>query len=354
MKRVTVVLFVLVLIILTACQPKPLAEKTLTIMTHDSFSVSANVVKTFEEANNVKLVFLKSGDAGAALNRAILTKNSPQADVFYGVDNTFLSRAIESGIFVPYKSSFQELIPAQFNLAPGNEVSPVDYGAICINFDKAWFANHNLAIPVTLQDLLKPEYSNKNSGEGLLVIENPATSSPGLGFLLATIAEFGDDGYLEYWKELKENGLEVVNDWETAYYTNFSAASGKGLQPMVVSYVTSPAAEVVYASETLTDAPTGSIMGKNTCFQQVEFVGILKGSKKTDLARKFVDFMLDVQFQQDIPLQMYMYPVNPNAEIPDVFIKYAQMPPQPAQLSPELISLNREKWIRDWTEVVLN
>jgi thiamine transport system substrate-binding protein len=315
-------------------------------MTHDSFSVSKEVLKAFEDANNAKVVLLKSGDAGAALNKAILTKDAPLADIFYGVDNTFLSRALGAGIFEPYESPLLTQISGEFQLDPSDQELPVDYGDVCINYDKAYFADKKLAVPQNLDDLAKPEYKD------LLVIENPATSSTGLAFLLATVAHYGD-GFTDYWKSLKDNGLVVVDGWDTAYYTNFSASSGHGPQPMVVSYGSSPAAEVVYAEKKLDDAPTASILGPDTCFRQIEFVGILKGTKHRTLAEKFVDFMLGKQFQEDMPLQMFVYPVNPEAALPEAFTKYAQAPRQTATLSPDKIAANRDKWIQAWTDVVL-
>jgi len=342
-----IILFILLLTVtlLPACSPK--GPITLTVMTHDSFEVSAQVITAFEQANAVKVVFLKSGDAGAALNKAILSKGAPLADLFYGVDNTFLSRALDTGIYEPYASPLLEKIPAEFQLDPQDRALPVDYGDICVNFDKAYFAAHNLTVPVSLEDLVKPGYN------GLLVVENPATSSPGLAFLLATVAHFGESRYLDYWRSLRSNGVLVVDGWETAYYTSFSASSGHGPQPLVVSYASSPAAEVIYASPPLTDAPTASILGPDTCFRQIEFVGILKGTRQIELAQKFVDFILSRKFQEDIPLQMFMYPVNPDAGLPQEFIKYAQPAPQPASLDPAVIAANREIWIADWTAVVL-
>lgn len=359
MKRIftPVSLFVLLALLLAACAAptpvateaapatSPAAPRTLTVMSHDSFNVSEEVIAQFEQANNVKVAFLEAGDTGAALNKAILAKDAPLADVFFGVDNTFLSRALEAGLFEPYNSPLLAEIPAEFRLDPQNRALPVDYGDVCINYDKAWFAQKGLPVPTSLDDLLKPEYKE------LLVVENPATSSPGLAFLLATIAKYGDPGYLDYWKALRENGVVVVDGWETAYYTNFSASSGKGPQPMVVSYATSPAAEVIFAAEPLTEAPTASIF--DGCFRQIEFVGILKGTPNRDLAEKFVDLMLSVPFQEDIPLQMFVYPVNPAAKLPEDFVKYAQTAPNPATLPPEQIAANREKWIEAWTQTVL-
>jgi thiamine transport system substrate-binding protein len=349
MKRIF--LSLLLIGLLAACAPTATATQqagpeTLTVMTHDSFSVSEDVLKAFEQANNAKVVLLQSGDAGAALNKAILTKDAPLADVFFGVDNTFLSRALNADIYESYASPALDGIPDAFKLDSSGRALPVDYGDVCINYDKAYFAEKNLAVPQSLEDLTKPEY------KGLLVMENPATSSTGLAFLLATVAHYGDK-FTDYWQMLKDNGLVVVDGWETAYYTNFSGSSGKGSQPMVVSYGTSPAAEVIYAEKKPEDAPTASILGPDTCFRQIEFVGILKGTKHRPLAEKFVDFMLGKQFQEDVPLQMFVYPVNPSAALPEEFIKYAQAPEQTATLAPDVIAEKRDAWIEAWTNTVM-
>jgi thiamine transport system substrate-binding protein len=339
------ILYALLSILLASCAPKPTAPQPLTVMTHDSFAISADVVKSFEKANNAKVSFMQSGDAGSVLNQALLTKDAPLADILFGVDNTFLSRALDGGIFDVYESPALSDVPAEFKLDSSNRALPVDYGDACVNYDKKYFADHNLPVPQSFDDLIKPEY------KGLLVVENPATSSPGLAFLIATRARFGD-GYLDYWKSLKANGVVVVDGWETAYYTNFSASSGKGPQPMVVSYASSPAAEVFFASAPLTQSPTGSITAKDTCFRQIEFVGILKNTPNRALAEKFVDFMLSKSFQEDLPLNMFVYPVNKNAQLPEVFVKYAQVASSPAAISYEDIAANRDAWIEAWTEAL--
>ena len=341
MKRITFY-FLLLTLLLSACSPKPAEPQTITVMTHDSFAIGEDVIKAFEAENNAKVSFIQSGDAGAMLNQAILTKNAPIADVIFGVDNTFLSRALESDIFEAYQSSELTNIADEFKLDPSNRALPVDYGDVCINYDKAYFTENNLAVPQSFEDLAKPEY------KGLLVVEDPATSSPGLAFLLATRAHFGD-GYLDYWKSLKANGTVVVDGWETAYYTNFSASSGKGPQPMVVSYASSPAAEVFFASEPLTDSPTASIVASGMCFRQIEFVGILKNMPNQALAQKFVDFMLSQEFQEDMPLNMFVYPVNKSAKLPEVFTNFAQVAENPAALSYSEIASNRDAWIEAWT-----
>ena len=338
--------------LLASCTPKATATpqstepQTLTVMTHDSFAVSEGVIKAFEAANHAKVNFLKGGDAGAALNKIVLTKGAPLADVFYGVDNTFLSRALKADIFESYDSPSLKNVSSDFNLDSSKRALPVDYGDVCINYDKKYFADKHLAIPQSLEDLTKPEY------KGLLVMENPATSSTGLAFMLATIAHYGDS-FTDYWKSLKENGLVVVDGWETAYYTNFSGSSGHGPQAMVVSYGSSPAAEVIFAEKPLKDAPTASILGPDTCFRQIEFVGILKGTQHRGLAETFVDFMLSKQFQEDMPTQMFVYPVNPKATLPNAFVKYSQAPEQTAVLAPDIIAEKRDAWIQAWTDVVM-
>lgn len=341
-------------LMLTACTSPsaaptltPSGPRTLTVMTHDSFAVSEDVVQEFEAVHNATVQFLRSGDAGEALNKAILAKGNPLADVLYGVDNTFLSRALTEAIFEPYDAPALADIAGEFQLDPAHGALPVDYGDVCLNYDKAYFAENDLPIPATLEDLIKPEYQD------LLTVENPATSSPGLAFLLATIGHFGTDGYLQFWADLRATGVVVVDDWETAYYTSFSGSSGQGPRPLVVSYASSPPAEVIFSDPRPAEAPTASITGAGTCFRQIEFVGILQGTPHRDLAEQWIDFMLSPRFQEDLPLQMFVFPVNPAAELPEEFTQWAQIPAQPAQVAPADIAANREAWIEAWTETVL-
>lgn len=346
----------LLLFILPACAAAPQtpgAARQLTVMTHDSFSASEAVIKAFEEENNAKVIILPSGDTGTALNKAILAKNNPLADVFYGVDNTFLSRALAEGIFEPYRSPELANIPDSFELDSQGRALPVDYGDVCLNYDKAYFESENLAPPGSLEDLVKPEY------KGLTVVQNPATSSPGLAFLLATIAHFGEAGYLDYWKALRANDLLVVNDWNSAYYTEFTRAGGE--RPIVLSYSSSPVFELIFAepppegtpAAPLLAPPTAAITDDGACFRQIEFAGILKGTPQRDLAEKWIDFMLSAPFQEDLPLQMYVFPVNSSARLDETFSKYLLNPQNPAQVDPQQIATRREQWLQDWTEAVL-
>jgi thiamine transport system substrate-binding protein len=344
---------VFILFLLASCAAPPQEPRTLTVMTHDSFDVSEEVVKEFEQENNVKVVFLKSGDTGSALNKAILSKDKPLADVFYGVDNTFLSRALDEGIFAAYNSPLLSAIPAEFQLDSGNRALPVDYGDVCLNYDKAFFEAQGLQPPANLGDLTRPEYKS------LAVVENPATSSPGLAFLLATIGQFGPQGYLDFWQALRENDVRVVNDWNSAYYSEFTRAGGT--RPIVVSYSSSPVFEVIFAeapgagtpSPAETGPSTAAVVSDGSCFRQVEFVGILEGTQQRELAEKWVDFMLAPRFQEDMPLKMFVFPVNPQAKLSDDFQKYLVNPVQPATVSPQEIAANRESWLQAWSETVL-
>ena len=324
------------------------AARRLTVMTHDSFSVSEDVLKGFEKQENATVQVLKSGDAGAALNKATLSKNSPLADVFFGVDNTFLSRALKAGIFEPYAAPALKEIPDRFKLDPSNSLVPIDYGYVSLNYDKQFLLQNNLAPPSKLEDLTKPEWKGK------LVVENPATSSPGLAFMLTTIAQFGTSGsytWLDYWRDLRKNDVLVTDGWEDAYNTQFSGSAGKGPRPLVVSYASSPPVEVLFSKEQLKEAPTGVITSGS--FLQIEFAGVLRGTQQRDLAERFIDYMLSKPFQEDMPLQMFVYPVLPNAALPDLFKQFSTLPDQPLAIPPEQIDQNREQWLDAWTKTVL-
>lgn len=319
---------------------------TITIMTHDSFSVSKEVVADFQNKFHAKMVFFKSGDAGEALNKAILSKNNPMADIFYGVDNTFIGRALEADMFVPFSPSGLDDVDQSLKLDPQNRLVPVSFGDVCLNYDIKWFKENNKQPPSMLEDLILPEFY------GLTIVENPATSSPGLAFLLATISRFGQDGYIEYWQQLKANKVLVTNGWKEAYWGKFSAASD-GDRPIVVSYASSPAAEVFYAEDKLSPPPTGVVVENGSAFRQIEFAGILKGTPNLELAQKTMNFLLSKKFQEDIPLQMFVFPASKSAQLPEIFVKHAKITAEPAELSPQLIDANRDLWLRQWTEKIL-
>ncbi|MBK8049085.1 MAG: thiamine ABC transporter substrate-binding protein [Anaerolineales bacterium] len=326
----------------------PAAPVTLVVASHDSFAASEAVIAQFEQEHNVKVQFLTLGDAGAALNKIILSKDAPVADLFYGVDNTFLSRAVTSGAFEPYTPTQLSAVAADLQLDASHSLTPIDYGFVNLNADAAWFKSHNVPLPTQLEDLIKPEY------KGLLVAPNPATSSPGLAFLLTTISYFGEDGYLDYWRALRANDLLITDGWSEAYFDHFTVGSGgKGDRPLVVSYTTSPPADVVYATDGRTAPASINVAIPGSAFRQVEFAGVLKGARQPELARKLIDFMLGREFQEDIPLQMFVFPVNQEAQLPELFTAYAQAPADPVIFDASAIDQNRERWLKAWSDVVL-
>ncbi len=320
---------------------------TITLITHDSFNVSKSVLRAFTRSTGIKVRVLRAGDAGQVLNQAILTKDHPLADVLYGVDNTYLSRGLNNAIFEPYKAKALDTVPAEYLLDARHRATPIDRSYVCVNDDKRWFADHNLARPTSLGDLTLPEY------RGLLVVENPATSSTGLPFLLATIAEFGEaeaggGGWRDYWSRLRANDVLVVDGWEQAWYEHFTAGAENGDRPLVVSYASSPPATVNKAG---TNARAGTLL--KSCFEQVEFAGVLRGTEHPSAARDLIDFMLSKRFQEDVPGQMYVFPVRDDVELPAEFARFVEVPSDPLALASDLIDENRDRWIREWTETVL-
>jgi thiamine transport system substrate-binding protein len=321
----------------------------VTLVSHDSFAYSKDVLSAFAKESGYTVKVLKDGDAGQAVNKAILTKDNPQGDVFFGVDNTLLSRALDNGLFQSYDAKGSDQILPEYRVDEDkHRVTPIDTGDICVNYDKAYFSEHKLTPPQSFDDLIKPEYKN------LLVTENASTSSPGLGFLLGTAAKYGD-GWQDYWTKLKANGVEVVDGWEQAYNEDFSGSAGgkkaKADRPLVVSYASSPPAEVIYADPKPTTAPTGVATG--TCFRQIEYAGLLSNAKNTKGGEALIDFLITKQFQDDMPLNMFVYPVVEGAKVPAEFTEFGPQAKDPETMAPSKIAENRDQWVKSWTSLVL-
>jgi len=320
-------------------------ERVVTLITHDSFNVSEGLLADFEQQTGYRVEVLRLGDAGLLVNQAILSRSNPLGDVLFGVDNTFLSRALEADIFLPYESALLAEVDESLLLADEARVTPIDYGDVCLNYDIAALEALGLDVPQSLADLTDEAY------RGLLVAMNPATSSPGLAFLLATVSVFGTEGdysYLDYWAELVANEVLIVDDWETAYFGYFSAGSEDGDRPLVVSYASSPP----FSLDDEGQPTTGSVTAPGTCFRQVEYAAILRGADDEEGAKLLVDFMLSRAFQEDLPLQMYVFPARRDAALPQLFADFATVAQEPAVLSAEAIDEGREGWISAWLEVI--
>ncbi|MFT3943909.1 MAG: thiamine ABC transporter substrate-binding protein [Ancrocorticia sp.] len=300
------------------------------VLVHDSFSVPDELIAQFEEDSGYKVVTTSPGDAGVVVNQLILAKDNPTVDAVYGVENFSAAKAIDEGVFATYTSPNLPESAKQYVL--DEALTPIDMGDVCVNVDHAWFKENNLAEPVTLDDLAKPEYAK------LLVVEDAAASSPGLAFLVGTIGAKGEDGYQAYWKQLFEGGAKVASGWSDAYYTDFSGADGKGDYPLVVSYASSPAE---------TEGATGSLDA--TCTRQVEYAGVVEGAKNAEGAQAFIDFLLSDPVQEAIPSNMYMYPVNTDIALPAEWEKYAKLTDKPIAIDAAKVSENRDAWIKSWT-----
>ncbi len=335
-----------VAVLVAGCSDGDAADKPaeIVLLTHDSFAVSEGILEQFEERTGVTVRVLQGGDAGTMVSQAVLTKEAPIADVLYGIDNTFLTRALNAGIFLPYQGvEVGEIVEG---LWVDSRVTPVDFGDVCLNYDKASLAGAGLAIPTDLRQLVEPAY------RGQLVVENPATSSPGLAFLLATIATFPEGAaysWQDFWAQLRDNDVLVVPDWSSAYYSEFSGG-GDGSRPLVVSYASSPPAGVIFSDPVPDVAPTGVVLPG--CFRQVEYAGVLAGTDAEPYAQQLIDFMVSKTFQEDVPLNMFVFPALADAALPQPFIDHTEVPTSPAWLDPAQIDENRERWIEEWTEIM--
>lgn len=331
MKYSRVLIASLLVVIASACSSS--AEKTstdvtpkeVTLLAYDAFTPKDGIFDAFTAATGAKVKVVTGGDSGVLISKAILSAGNPEGDVLWGLDNTLLSRAQKAKLLTGYEQ--------------------VDFGDICVNYDKQWFTSRNVAPPTSLEDLALPIYKN------LLTVQDPVASSPGLGFLLGTIAHFGTDKWQNYWKSLKANGVHVSPDWTTAYTIDFSGSSGKGKYPLVVSYGSSPPAEVLYAEKPIDTPPTAVI--ESTCFRQTEYVGALRGTRNPNLAALLISYLVDVPFQESMPLSLFVFPVNKLAALPELFTKFAVAPKTPLTLDPSEIEKNRDSWLSSWRDIIL-
>ncbi len=338
----------------------------LRVLVHSSFSLPKPLLAQFEQDAGVKLAIIKAGDAGEMLNKLILTRAQPIADVAFGLDNALIGKAALANVLDTYAgpaasrasvplhtvartlsqpasaSTSQTALPA--GSAQPILVLPVDYGFVTINYDRAWFSKHNLALPKTLEELALPTYRN------LLAVQNPATSSPGYAFMLATIAGLGQEPAFGWWARMRANGVKVTKGWSETYYTEFTRNGGT--RPLVVSYASSPAAEVFYSKETITEPPTGSLALTGGVFRQVEGVALVKGGAQREAAQKFIEFMRSPAVQQALQTEMWMFPAEPGAARVDA-MRHAVEPRAFDNPTPEVIAEKGTGWVSRWTRVVL-
>lgn len=317
------------------------AAQELRVLVHGSFSLPKPLLAQFESDSGIRLAIVKGGDAGEMLNKLILTRAEPIADVVFGIDNLLVAKADAAQVLDPYRG------PAagrSVRVALEGPVVPVDYGYVTLNYDKGWFAARAVALPGTLDELAGPLWRN------LVALPNPATSSPGFAFLVATISGLGEEAAFDWWARMRANGLRVTKGWSEAYYTEFSRNGGT--RPIVLSYASSPAAEVFYSKEKLTEPPTASLFLDGGVMRQVEGVALVRGARQHEAAGRFIEFLRSAPVQQALQSTMWMYPVETGAARVDA-LRYAVEPARFQDPAPALVAARGAQWVARWTRVVL-
>lgn len=339
MRRVLPVALVASLGVLAGCGSP--SDQTVQLLAHDSFVVSEQLIADLKADTGITLEIVSGGDAGSMVAGAILASGQPTADVLFGIDNTLLARALDADVFEPYVAADRSSLEP--SLIPETDaVTPIDFGDVCINIDDRWFAENDVPTPTTLDDLTDPRYRD------LLVVQDPGTSSPGLAFLLATIARYGD-GWPTYWERLRDNGVLVSGSWSDAYSSNFTLSGGD--RPLVVSYATSPPAEIVYAEEPKPTTVSTSVM-VDGCYRQIEYAGILRGSDNVEAAQQVIDWLISEDVQADVPLSMFVFPARTGTPLPQVFTDFAAEVPDPLQLEPTTVAASLTDWLTEWGAVM--
>lgn len=340
----------LALLAVAACTPAQPASGpvTITLLAHDSFVVSKEALAAFRKETGITVDVVTAGDAGTMVASAVLAAGNPTADVLFGIDNTLMPSALKGeGIFTAYESPLMDQVRGDvLQWTDGHFVTPIDFGDVCINADTKWFTSKAIPIPASIDELTDRRYKD------LLVVQDPATSSPGMAFLLAVYARFGS-GSENFWKGLKANGVKVAGSWSDAYFNEFSAGGGSGSRPLVVSYATSPVAEFVYAAEPKPTSVSTSVVTQG-CFRQIEYAGILRGSSHVPQAQQVIDWLLSPEFQNDVATNMFVYPVLATARVAPEFEKFAGKVEQPGMLSTDALSSLQPKLLQEWNRVMDN
>lgn len=316
---------------------------TLTILDHGAFGAFDDAKARFEELTGAKVEHIEADDSGSALNRAAREKGDPSFDVIYGIDNVLWTKAVEEGVFHAYEPALATRIDPAYVFFEGTWwATPVDHGYIGVNWDPV-----KLGANITSLDDVKAH-------AGQFVTQDPRTSTPGLGFLLATIATYGETGWKDYWTDLFEGGVLVTSGWTEAYEQHFSAGYGADYggaadKAIVTSYTESPAYEAFFGRPA--DALARPLVAPQSTFHQIQTMGIAKGTKELLAAQAWIEFTLTEDFQKLAAPGNAVYPVVSTVSTDDTYGDVDPAPGsfEPAQLDPATIGANLERWLREWT-----
>ena len=309
------------------------------LVTYEAFALPEAAAAAFEEETGASIEVIATGDANTMLSKALLSAGAPEGDVIFGIDSLSAAEAASEPLLEKWLPTEAADLPA--GIAPpavvADSLTPIDTSEVCVNADAGWFAQSQLAVPETFEDLAGADYSE------LLSVQSPVTSSPGTAFLAGTVEEFGEDGFEAYWQRLADNGVRISPSWDDAYYGDYTVNGGD--RPMVVSYASSPPAEVVFSEGERTEPV--SVVLESTCVTQVEYAGVLSGAAEPELARELVEFMLGEQWQSELPLTNFVYPAT-DVPLPAEFQQWAPRPADPVVPDVEAVARARDEWLERW------
>ncbi|HPO26630.1 MAG TPA: thiamine ABC transporter substrate-binding protein [Petrotogaceae bacterium] len=302
----------------------------LNVYVYESLNwIEDKLIGTFESSNNCKVNVVRLGDAGNMVARLKLEKKNPKADVVIGLDQSLSMSAISEGLLQPYISPMlSKLRDPNLIFDKDYYVTPFDYGAIAFVYDPSKLSK----IPEKMEDIS----AYKNS----LIIQDPKSSSTGQALLIWTIALY-NDSWTDFWKKMKPAVLTVTPSWDDAF-SKFE----QGEAPIMLSYATDGAYSYHYYQSTKYKA----FIPKDGAYVQIEGAGIVKGSKNKQLAQKFIDFLLSDEFQQEVALNQWMFPVT-DVKLPEAF-KYAVVPEKILSVDIKAISSQMDKYIKTWEEIM--
>ncbi|MEM6381774.1 MAG: thiamine ABC transporter substrate binding subunit [Pseudomonadota bacterium] len=309
-------------------------ERVLTIYTYDSFIADWGpgpvLTEAFEAQCSCTLDWVAPGDGVAVLNRLRFEGDTTDADVVLGLDTNLLAEAQQTGLLAPHETDLSTLeLPVEWQ---DETFVPFDYGYFAVIYDTQAIETP----PTSLAELVASD------GSQPLVIQDPRTSTPGLGFLLWMKAVFGDDA-AERWQELSDTILTVTPGWSEAY-----GLFTQGEAPMVLSYTTSPAYHMVVEEEGRYQAAAF----EEGHYIQIEIAAAVAQSGELDLAREFLAFLISPQAQSVIPVTNWMLPVAPGSEaLPEPFERLVE-PTQALLLDPQIVAERRGEWVDEWLNAV--
>ncbi|EPD34070.1 ABC transporter periplasmic binding protein, thiB subfamily [Propionimicrobium lymphophilum ACS-093-V-SCH5] len=315
------------------------ATKEVTLVAYDSFPAK-DIQPGFEAATGYKLNVIEGGDSAELTNKLVVSKDNPLGDVAVGMDNNTALTAYEKGVFDDSGVKLPEGVE-KYSLADADHLVPFDRSQYCINYDEKWLKDKNITAPTSLADLTKPEYKD------MLIVEDPRKSTPGMGFMTATIAAQGED-WTSYWSALKDNGVEIADGWTEAF-AKFSSNEG-GTKPMMAGFASSS------AYPTGEDEAGNEIYNMKTlagsCYDAVEYMGLLKGAKNVDGAKALIEYLVTTEAQEIISEANYMYPVNPAAKLPEALAKYGPEVENALSLDAKKVADNRTEWLKTWADTM--